>query len=169
METKARITVKGVVQGVGFRPFVHRLAEEFGLRGWVKNTSAGVVIEVEGDKRKVRKFYNEITLRKLPPAQIKEKKIIYQAPRGYRSFIIRGSTSQERKEVLISPDIAFCHECLGELKDSFDRRHKYPFINCTNCGPRFTIIKDLPYDRPLTTMKKFRMCPICEKLSLIHI
>ena len=163
MQTRAKITVKGVVQGVGFRPFVHRLAEEFGLRGWVKNTTAGVVIEVEGDERKVRKFYDEITLRKLPPAQIKEKKIIYRAPRGYRSFIIRESISHQRKEVLISPDIAFCHECLGELKDSFDRRHKYPFINCTNCGPRFTIIKDLPYDRPLTTMKKFRMCPICEK------
>jgi len=163
METKARITVKGVVQGVGFRPFVHKLAEEFALRGWVKNTSAGVVIEVEGDKRKLRKFYDEISVRRPPPAQIKEKKIIYQSPRGYRSFIIRRSTSQERKEVLISPDIAFCQECLGELKDNFDRRHQYPFINCTNCGPRFTIIKDLPYDRALTTMKKFRMCPICEK------
>jgi len=162
METRAKITVKGVVQGVGFRPFVHRLAEEFGLRGWVKNTTAGVVIEVEGEKRSVGEFYDEITLRKLPPAQIKEKKIVYQAPRGSRSFTIKESTSRQRKEVLISPDIAFCQECLEELKDSSDRRHHYPFINCTNCGPRFTIIKDLPYDRPLTTMKKFRMCPICQ-------
>jgi len=162
MEMRAKITVKGVVQGVGFRPFVRRLAEEFGLRGWVKNTPAGVVMEVEGGRRNVREFYDEITLRKLPPAQIKEKKIIYQAPRGYRSFIIKESTSHQRKEVLISPDIAFCQECLEELKDSSDRRHQYPFINCTNCGPRFTIIKDLPYDRPFTTMKKFRMCPICQ-------
>ena len=162
METRAKITVKGVVQGVGFRPFVRRLAEEFGLRGWVKNTPAGVVMEVEGGRRNVREFYDEITLRKLPPAQIKEKKIVYQAPRGYRSFIIRESTSHQKKEVLISPDIAFCQECLKELKDSSDRRHQYPFINCTNCGPRFTIIKDLPYDRPFTTMKKFRMCPICQ-------
>jgi len=162
METRAKITVKGVVQGVGFRPFVHRLAEEFGLKGWVKNTTAGVVIEVEGEKRSVGEFYDEITLRKLPPAQIKEKKIVYQAPRGSRSFTIKESTSRQRKEVLISPDIAFCQECLEELKDSSDRRHHYPFINCTNCGPRFTIIKDLPYDRPLTTMKKFRMCPICQ-------
>jgi hydrogenase maturation protein HypF len=163
METKARITVKGVVQGVGFRPFVHRLAEEFGLRGWVKNTTVGVVIEVEGDKRKVRKFYDEISIRKPPPSQIKEKNIIYQPPRGYPSFIIRESTPQERKEVLISPDIAFCRKCLKELKDTSDRRHWYPFINCTNCGPRFTIIKELPYDRTRTTMKKFRMCPSCYK------
>jgi len=162
METRAKITIKGIVQGVGFRPFVHKLAEEFGLRGWVKNTPAGVVMEVEGGRRNVREFYDEITLRKLPPAQIKEKKIVYQAPRGYRSFIIRESTSHQKKEALISPDIAFCHECLKELKDSSDRRHYYPFINCTNCGPRFTIIKDLPYDRPFTTMKKFRMCPICQ-------
>jgi len=163
METRAKITVKGVVQGVGFRPFVHRLAEEFGLRGWVKNTTVGVVIEVEGDKRKVGKFYDEISIRKPPPSQIKEKNIIYQAPRGYPSFIIRESTAQERKEVLISPDIAFCRECLKELKDTSDRRHWYPFINCTNCGPRFTIIKELPYDRTRTTMKKFRMCPSCHK------
>ncbi|MFB0528097.1 MAG: carbamoyltransferase HypF [bacterium] len=162
METRAKITVKGVVQGVGFRPFVHRLAEEFRLRGWVKNTTAGVVMEVEGRKRNVKEFYDEITLRKPPPAQIKEKKITYQAPRGTKSFTIKESTSRPKKEVLISPDIAFCQECLKELKNSSNRRHHYPFINCTNCGPRFTIIKDLPYDRPLTTMKKFRMCPICQ-------
>lgn len=163
METRAKITVKGVVQGVGFRPFVHRLAEEFGLKGSVKNTTVGVIIEVEGNKRNLREFYDEITIRKPPPAQIKEKKIVYQTPRGSRSFIIKESASHQRKEVLISPDIAFCQKCLKELKDNSDRRHKYPFINCTNCGPRFTIIKDLPYDRPLTTMKKFRMCPICQK------
>ena len=163
METRAKITVKGVVQGVGFRPFIHRLAEEFGLRGWVKNTTAGVVMEVEGGKRNVREFYEEITLRKPPPAQIKEKKIIYQPTRGSQSFTIKESTSHQKKEVLISPDIAFCHECLKELRDSSDRRNQYPFINCTNCGPRFTIIKNLPYDRPLTTMRKFRMCPICQK------
>lgn len=162
METRAKITVKGVVQGVGFRPFVHRLAEEFGLRGWVKNTAAGVVMEVEGDKKKVRKFYDEITLRKPSPARIKEKRIIYRAPRGSQSFTIKESTSCQKKEVLISPDIAFCQECLKEFTDSSDRRHYYPFINCTNCGPRFTIIKDLPYDRTFTTMKKFRMCPICQ-------
>ena len=163
MQTRAKITVKGIVQGVGFRPFAHRLAEEFGLRGWVKNTTTGVVIEVEGDKRKVEKFYDVIGIRKPLPAQIEEKKIIYRAPRGSRYFTIRESTSRQRKEVLISPDIAFCHDCLVELKDSSDRRQKYPFINCTNCGPRFTIIKDLPYDRPLTTMKKFHMCPLCQK------
>ncbi|NIM02980.1 carbamoyltransferase HypF [bacterium] len=162
METRAKITVKGVVQGVGFRPFVHRLAEEFGLRGWVKNTTAGVVMEVEGDKRKVRKFYDEITLRKPAPAEIKEKRITYRPPHGSQSFSIKESTSRQRKEVLISPDIAFCQECLKELKDRSDRRHYYPFINCTNCGPRFTIIKDLPYDRTFTTMKKFRMCSICQ-------
>ena len=163
METRAKITVKGIVQGVGFRPFAHRLAEELGLRGWVKNTTAGVVIEVEGDKRKIEKFYDGITIRKPHPAQIKEKRIIYQAPRGSRSFTIRESTSHQRKEVVISPDIAFCHDCLKELGNSSDRRHLYPFINCTSCGPRFTIIKDLPYDRPLTTMKKFRMCPVCKR------
>jgi len=162
MEMRAKITVKGVVQGVGFRPFIHRLAEEFGLRGWVKNTTTGVVMEVEGKKRNVREFYAEITLRKPPPAQIREKKIIYLTPRGSQSFTIKESTSRQKKEVLISPDIAFCQECLKELKDTSDRRHHYPFINCTNCGPRFTIIKDLPYDRSFTTMKKFHMCPICQ-------
>ncbi len=161
METRAKITVKGVVQGVGFRPFVHRLAEEFGLRGWVKNTSAGVVMEVEGRTKNVKEFYDEITLRKPPPAEIREKKIMYRAPRGWQSFTIKESTSRQKKEVLISPDIALCAECLKELKDSSDRRYHYPFINCTNCGPRFTIIKDLPYDRSLTTMKKFQMCPVC--------
>jgi len=163
MQTRAKITVKGIVQGVGFRPFVHRLAKELGLKGWVKNTTAGVVIEVEGDKGKVRKFYDELTVRKPAPAQIKEKQIVYEVPRGSRFFAIKESTSQQKKEVFISPDIAICHDCLKELEDNFDRRHYYPFINCTNCGPRFTIIKDLPYDRPLTTMKKFSMCPICRK------
>jgi len=162
METKARIIVKGIVQGVGFRPFVHRLAEEFGLKGWVKNTTAGVVIEVEGDKRKLENFYHEISTRKPPPCEIKEKNIIYQIRRGYRSFVIKESSSEARKEVLVSPDIAFCQECLRELEDNSDRRHWYLFINCTNCGPRFTIIKDLPYDRRLTTMKKFRMCATCQ-------
>ncbi len=162
MQTRAKITVKGIVQGVGFRPFIHRLAERFGLRGWVKNSTTGVDIEVEGAGIKVRKFYDEITVSKPPAAQIKEKKIAYLIPRGSRSFTIRESTSRQRKEVLISPDIAFCHNCLVELKNSSDRRYKYPFINCTNCGPRFTIIKDLPYDRPLTTMKKFNMCHTCQ-------
>ncbi|MDH5662631.1 MAG: carbamoyltransferase HypF, partial [Elusimicrobiota bacterium] len=109
----------------------------------------------------VKEFYNEITLRKPPPAEIREKKIIYRAPRGSQSFTIKESTSRQKKEVLISPDIAFCQECLKELQDSSDRRYHYPFINCTNCGPRFTIIKDLPYDRSFTTMKKFHMCPVC--------
>jgi len=163
METRAKIIVKGIVQGVGFRPFVHRLAQELGLRGWVKNTTAGVAIEVEGDKRKVEDFYEEITLRKPAPAQIKEKQIVYEAPRGSQFFAIKESTSHQRKEALVSPDIAICRDCLKELSDSSDRRHLYPFINCTNCGPRFTIIEDLPYDRPFTTMKKFRMCPICQK------
>jgi len=162
METRAKIIVKGIVQGVGFRPFIHRLANEFGLKGWVKNTTSGVVMEVEGDKRNVRAFNGQITLRKPSPAEIKEKKIVYRVPRGYRSFAIRESSSHQEKEVLISPDIAICDECLKELQDKSDRRYHYPFINCTNCGPRFTIIKDLPYDRPLTTMRKFHMCSTCQ-------
>jgi hydrogenase maturation protein HypF len=156
------IHLTGIVQGVGFRPFVYNLAREFGLTGWVSNTSEGVHIEVEGDFETLKKFAEAVKTRKPPRAEIKTFLIEELPPAGFETFEIRESEKTEEEFVLISPDIATCSECLSELFNPDDRRYRYPFINCTNCGPRFTIIEDIPYDRPKTTMKKFKMCELCQ-------
>jgi len=158
----ARISVRGIVQGVGFRPFVYWLATRHGLRGWVCNTSEDVKIEVEGEAEPVERFYLELKTEVPPLARIEDISISYHPPVGYRSFEIRRSVAEEGKYQLISPDIATCEACLSELVNPDDRRYRYPFTNCTNCGPRFTIIEDMPYDRPKTTMRHFRMCPQCQ-------
>jgi hydrogenase maturation protein HypF len=169
MKTGARVVLGGVVQGVGFRPFLHRLASSKHLKGWVLNSSRGVVVEVEGEKGEIDSFYREIEELSPPLANVENKKIEFHPPSGLESFIIRESEEEEEYSVLVSPDISICPDCLRELSDPEDRRFRYPFINCTNCGPRFTIIKELPYDRPKTTMKKFTMCPQCRKeYSDIH-
>ena len=160
--TRARIVVKGVVQGVGFRPFIYRLASEYGLSGWVLNSTEGVVIEAECPVFVLDKFTNDITNKAPPRAVIEDIDISILPPIGHESFIIHLSKNTEDKFVLISPDISICSDCLRELFDPADRRYLYPFINCTNCGPRFTIIKDIPYDRPKTTMSVFELCPLCE-------
>jgi hydrogenase maturation protein HypF len=160
---RARIIVRGVVQGVGFRPFIYRLANDHELRGWVLNSTEGVVIEVEGPTNRLEEFVADITLKAPPLAVIEKVETSFLPPVGYQSFIIQASQEQEDKFVLISPDICLCPDCLRELFDPSDRRYHYPFINCTNCGPRFTIIKDIPYDRPKTTMATFQMCPSCEE------
>lgn len=162
MESLARIKVRGVVQGVGFRPFVFRLATSFSLRGWVLNSPEGVIIEVEGEKKKIEEFYQALSRFSPPLSRIKGKRISFYPPRGYRSFFIRESERGGKKEVLISPDISLCKDCLKELFTPGDRRWFYPFLNCTNCGPRFTIIFDLPYDREKTTMREFKMCEECQ-------
>ncbi|MDI6814466.1 MAG: carbamoyltransferase HypF [Dehalococcoidales bacterium] len=159
---RARIMVRGIVQGVGFRPFIYRLANDHELKGWVLNSTEGVVIEVEGCPKRLEEFISEITLRAPPLAVIEKVETSLLPPVGYHSFIIQASREEEGKFVLISPDICICPDCLRELFDPLDRRYRYPFINCTNCGPRFTIIKDIPYDRPKTTMAVFQMCPSCE-------
>ena len=157
-----KIHVTGVVQGVGFRPFVYQLAREHGLAGWVCNTSAGVDIEVEGPAPALIQFLADLKAQAPPLAHVESITATDSPPDGYRQFEIRRSVTQEGEYQLISPDIATCQDCLRELLDPQDRRYRYPFTNCTNCGPRFTIIEDIPYDRPKTTMRDFTMCPDCQ-------
>lgn len=162
MIAAAKIQLEGIVQGVGFRPFIHRLSQRSGLAGFTANTSYGVEIEVEGEGKIIRDFYRSL-YRELPPlAKITQRRIKFIRPKGYRDFIIKESKNTYLKNALISPDIGICNDCLKELFTSNDRRHLYPFINCTNCGARFSIIQGLPYDRPLTTMRKFKLCPSCK-------
>ncbi|MBE0430231.1 MAG: carbamoyltransferase HypF [Dehalococcoidia bacterium] len=158
----ARIRVRGVVQGVGFRPFVYGLAARHGLGGWVCNTSEDVRIEVEGDTETIGQFEIDLRAQAPPLARIEDVAVELHPPVGYEGFEIRPSQALKGRYQLISPDVATCPACLGELLDPADRRYRYPFINCTNCGPRFTIIEDMPYDRPRTTMRRFQMCSLCQ-------
>ncbi len=155
------ITVKGIVQGVGFRPFVYGLAKSHSLRGAVRNNPKGVDIDVEGELKSLRKFVDELKQNAPPLARIEEVAVQTAAPEGYAEFIIKDTETNTDKDLMVAVDSAVCEDCLQELFDENDRRFRYPFINCTNCGPRFTIIKDVPYDRELTTMKAFPMCPEC--------
>lgn len=158
-----RVMVRGVVQGVGFRPFVYRLAQQHRLVGWVRNTSWGVEIEVEGETGALEGFTRALRAEAPPLSRIES--LIWEeiSPNGHDRFEILESEPQVGAYQLISPDIATCADCLREIQDPHDRRYRYPFTNCTNCGPRFTIIRDVPYDRPLTTMRVFRMCPDCQR------
>jgi len=158
----ASISVRGIVQGVGFRPFVYGLAVEHNLKGWVCNTSEDVKIEVEGVAEAIEQFERELETKAPPLAHIENVTIEHHPPIGYKNFEIRHSQAQEGKYQLISPDVATCQACLVELLNPEGRRYRYPFTNCTNCGPRFTIIEDMPYDRPKTTMRYFQMCPQCQ-------
>ena len=158
----ASISVRGIVQGVGFRPFVYGLAVKHNLKGWVYNTSEDVKIEVEGTAEAIRQFEQELRTQAPPLAHIENVTLEYHRPAGYKSFEIRKSQAQRGKYQLISPDVATCQACLDEVMDPEDRRYRYPFTNCTNCGPRFTIIEGMPYDRPKTTMRYFKMCPRCQ-------
>ncbi|MDO4973268.1 MAG: carbamoyltransferase HypF [Eubacteriales bacterium] len=158
------IQIHGIVQGVGFRPFVHRLVSEFGLTGTIRNTSSGVALELEGERATLEAFVRSLPERAPQLAQIDRLETAYSlALAGYTDFRILPSLREEKRNTLVSPDIGICPDCLRELHDPRDRRYRYPFINCTNCGPRFTIIRDLPYDRPLTSMARFPMCPDCER------
>jgi hydrogenase maturation protein HypF len=158
----ASISVRGIVQGVGFRPFVYGLAVRHNLGGWVYNTSEDVRIEVEGKAEDVQQFEQELRTQAPPLAHIESINVEYHSPVGYKNFDIRQSQAQRGKYQLISPDVATCRACLDELLNPEDRRYRYPFTNCTNCGPRFTIIEDMPYDRLKTTMRCFQMCPQCQ-------
>jgi hydrogenase maturation protein HypF len=159
----ARISVRGVVQGVGFRPFVYRLAQEYSLKGWVRNTSGNVEIEVEGNEEALENFLSDLQAKAPPMARIEKVEATFHPPKGYTEFQIGESLSREGQYQLVSPDIATCDDCKKEIFSPTDRRFRYPFTNCTNCGPRFTIIEDIPYDRPKTTMRKFEMCPQCQQ------
>jgi hydrogenase maturation protein HypF len=161
------IHIKGVVQGVGFRPFVYNLAAELALAGWVLNSSSGVEIKAVGPDDVLGEFVERLMNDSPPLARIEYISATSVLPATVDipepdRFIIRHSEAQPGEFLPISPDVAICDDCLRELFDPDDRRHRYPFINCTNCGPRFTIIQDIPYDRPKTTMAPFVMCPDCQ-------
>ncbi len=156
------IELTGIVQGVGFRPFVYNLALAHGLRGWVRNTSSGVQIQAEGPPEALDGFVIELSSKAPPLARIVSLIVQDRAPNGYERFAIEASLPQPNAYQLVSPDIATCPDCLREILEPTDRRYGYPFTNCTNCGPRFTIIRDIPYDRSRTTMREFVMCPSCQ-------
>ena len=156
------ITVQGVVQGVGFRPYVYGLASRLGLKGVVRNDSKGAVIDVEGDPLLLDQFIDQL-LKEAPPLSSIEHVEVGSAPiEGYRGFSIERSLVHEEAAVFIAPDTAMCRDCRNELTNPQDRRYGYPFLNCTNCGPRFTIITDVPYDRERTTMAAFPLCSTCK-------
>ncbi len=159
---RKQIRVRGIVQGVGFRPFVYNLARELGLSGYVFNSSAGVTVEIEGADEGIQKFLDALRHRPPPLALIKEVSVAELDPLGESDFVIRQSHAEAGEFVLVSPDMATCDECCRDFGDPKNRRFGYPFTNCTNCGPRYTIIQDIPYDRPMTTMSSFRMCELCQ-------
>ena len=157
----AHLSINGIVQGVGFRPFIHKRVSDFCLTGKIRNTSFGVVLDIEGEREKVEDFTRTLVKDAPPLAEIYEMETEFSDTLcGYTDFLIEKSVSGERK-TFISPDMAVCEDCLSELFDKDDRRYRYPFINCTNCGPRFTITRDIPYDRKNTTMDAFPMCKEC--------
>jgi hydrogenase maturation protein HypF len=173
------LRVTGTVQGVGFRPFVYRLAREHGLTGWVRNDGGGVTIEAVGDAATLERFTAAIAAEAPPAAHVAGLELLERAATGSAAagsahagagatdppagFVIVASEDAAHVTTSISPDLPVCDDCLRELRDPADRRHRYPFINCTNCGPRYSIVEALPYDRPLTTMRVFVMCPDCER------
>lgn len=163
MIQRAKATVSGIVQGVGFRPFIYHLAQKKGLGGYVANTSRGVDIEVEGEAGRIESFFREVETRKPPLARIVHIEKRYLPPRQYRGFVIRKSRAESCRVALIPPDVCICRDCLREMNDPRDRRYRYPFINCTHCGPRYTIIEDIPYDRDKTSMASFAMCEACRR------
>jgi hydrogenase maturation protein HypF len=159
--TRARARVEGTVQGVGFRPYVYRLANELDLAGFVLNDARGVLLEVEGPAASIEAFLARLEREAPPLARIERVSAETCEPTREAGFAIRESPRGGTADAAVTPDTAACAECLAELFDPADRRHRYPFTNCTNCGPRFTIVRGVPYDRPLTTMAGFAMCPRC--------
>lgn len=158
-----QIKVNGIVQGVGFRPFVFSLAQKLSLTGWVRNSSSGVEMVLNGLPEAVQSFLSELKAHPPVLAQIDKITALEIPPDHYQEFCILPSLAEIGEFVPISPDMSICPDCQRELFDPTDHRYRYPFINCTNCGPRFSIIKDIPYDRPNTTMANFNMCPVCQK------
>lgn len=161
MIQKVKIVIRGVVQGVGFRPFIYRLAKELDIKGWIINSSQGVFIEAEGNRETLEKFLKNIDTKKPKNSFIQSFEHTWLDAEGYKTFEIRESKEAGSKTALVLPDISTCNDCLEEIFDPQNRRYLYPFTNCTNCGPRYSIIADLPYDRYNTTMGEFEMCPEC--------
>ena len=166
------IKIRGIVQGVGFRPFVYAQAVRCHLTGWVRNSSGGVEIEINGIGVDITAFLESFHHDLPPLARIDLFEVVPSQAQSFPSFAIIPSKANPNDFIPISADISICDDCTRELFNPLDRRYRYPFINCTNCGPRFSIIQDIPYDRPKTTMKGFPLCPGCYaeyQLSLIHI
>ncbi len=159
---RLKLVVRGAVQGVGFRPFVFRLATSLNLTGWVNNSPQGVFIEVEGPRTALEQFLLRLETEKPPRSFIQSLETSWLDAVGFKDFEIRESETGGDKTALVLPDIATCPDCLREIFDPKNRRYRYPFTNCTNCGPRFSIIESLPYDRANTSMKAFTMCPLCQ-------
>ncbi len=160
---RARLCIVGAVQGVGFRPAVSRLAGALGLAGLVRNTAQGVTVEVEGAEEGVQAFILRLDGEKPPLSFIQSMETTWLEPAGYADFSIGQSEVAGPVTALVLPDIAPCGECVAEMFDPGNRRHRYPFINCTHCGPRYSIIEALPYDRPNTVMREFEMCAECRR------
>src|SRR5215472_3664848 len=158
---RLRITLRGAVQGVGFRPFVYRLATEMSLTGWVLNSASGLVVEVEGTSEQLHIFEQRLESERPRASVVTTHESLSIPVEGSTSFDIHPSDSGTGKSVNVLPDLATCDDCHKELFDPTNRRFQYPFTNCTNCGPRYTIVLDIPYDRPNTTMREFVLCPAC--------
>jgi hydrogenase maturation protein HypF len=158
---RVRARVEGVVQGVGFRPYVHRLTAELGLGGFVRNDERGVVLEVEGAPGAVARFLDRLPREAPPLARVARVRPEELRPSGATGFVIETSAAAGPARAEVAPDVVTCEDCLRELNDPADRRYRYPFVNCTNCGPRFTIVRGVPYDRSRTTMAGFAMCDAC--------
>ncbi|HYN10899.1 MAG TPA: carbamoyltransferase HypF [Vicinamibacterales bacterium] len=163
MRERLRFAVRGAVQGVGFRPFVYRLAHDLGLDGWVRNSTAGVFIEVEGQHDQLEAFRVRLASDRPPRAVIQSLEASWLDAAGHSGFQILESAHDGAISALVLPDIAICEDCRREIADRSNRRYRYPFTNCTNCGPRFSIIEALPYDRANTSMRRFEMCPACQR------
>ena len=161
LEQRLTVAIRGAVQGVGFRPFVHKLATELALAGWVRNSSQGVFVEVEGPRSDLDTFVRRLHEEKPPLAYFQSVETALLDPSGSRGFRILASDENGAKTAVVLPDAAMCSDCRREIEDPIDRRFRYPFTNCTNCGPRYSIIEAVPYDRRHTSMKKFRMCDEC--------
>jgi hydrogenase maturation protein HypF len=160
---RKRVEIRGTVQGVGFRPFIYRLARSLDLGGHVLNVSDGVVVEIEGSKTAIDSFLHRLKPEAPPLAEIEQVSVQDRDPTGDAGFQIRHSVADVAKFAMVPPDIGTCAECLADVMDPSNRRYRYPFTNCTNCGPRYSIIQDIPYDRPKTTMSVFPMCAECQQ------
>jgi hydrogenase maturation protein HypF len=160
---RARVRIEGTVQGVGFRPHVYRIARQLNLSGYVCNNCAGVIVEVEGPSADIERLICRLTAEAPPLAEIECVTREERPALGTSGFAIAPSRADTRAHAVVTPDSATCAACLRELLDPADRRYRYPFINCTDCGPRFTIVRGVPYDRPNTTMAAFAMCDECRR------
>lgn len=163
LRLRLHVMIRGAVQGVGFRPFIYRLATNLGLVGWVQNSPYGVAIEAEGCYRRLQRFLLRLEREKPPRSSIYNMESSFLDPIGYTDFAIRQSDETGEKAALLLPDIATCADCLQEILAPSNRRYLYPFTNCTNCGPRFSVIEALPYDHSNTSMKAFAMCATCPR------